>query len=438
MRKIILILMLFMICGSVYSQFTVKSRIGNTVITDSLGYTKFNKSIDVKDSLIAHNGIYMQYGKLYMDTTHAISMYVSGGYFNIESLKPTLNRTVSGIITTTSGDLKFYSGYKSYSSIFKIYGYNNTTPNAWVFIDSNGIDLQQANMHFMVNGTPITGSGSSSNLFGYFNKDTSFTSNQHLKVKDMTIYSTGSDSVQFAVKTGGNLLITPTGTRVTAGTSDGNGSKEIYAGEYYRGTTLLTTYFNTAGTFTNIPYLASRNTFTRAQVTDTILAKNIKSRGGIVLQDTSGNNKITLYDGINVAQGITLNSGGYSHAVLNMDGSDGSWNFGDGATGDPRIMGFANDPTKVSYTFVGEQTLGMSRTGTHELSLISQGSSRLKVSNTITSTIPFIITGTTSYLLLSGLTDAEMNILTGVAGMLIWNTDQTRLYYYNGTVWNPL
>lgn len=150
-------------------------------------------------------------------------------------------------------------------------------------------------------GFPSSGS---SNLYGYPYKDSVNNFTQHNRFKIMTLWTSSTDSTQFLTNGGGNLVITPTGTDATFGTTSGTGTKKVYAGDYYRGTTQLTTYLNTNTTLSNVPYLDKVNIFSVNQtVTDTMKAYNFKGVTGQssvkIMGPGSGLNFIELYNPLN-------------------------------------------------------------------------------------------------------------------------------------------
>jgi len=250
MRKLIFAIIILLISTICYSQ-KMYFDIGNTRIKDSTGYTTFNKS------LLIYNNAFVK-GYISLDTLASGKIYYDG-------------------VNVAFQNTKQYGGYnfslgEKYSSIF-VSKSSGGTGLPILTIDSTGLNISTG-MTYKINGSPIT--GGTTNLYGYAYKDSNDTFTKHVKLKQFTIWETGADSIQFLLDntlSSGDLVITPTGSSVTLGTTKSSGTKDLYAGEYYRGSTLLTTYYNTNTTLSNVAYLNKANTFsTGTQTVQTLNA----------------------------------------------------------------------------------------------------------------------------------------------------------------------
>lgn len=399
--------------------------IGSTRIKDSTGYTTFNKSG------LFYQNVYIK-GSILLDSLAKSRIYYDGYDLNWYNKKEAGNYIFYIGNQASKYEIRKYSdeSYTAYNTIFRV--------------DSNGVNIGigTGTGAYMIDGTPI--SSGTTNLYGYLHKDTAFNHNQHLQVKTFAIYrGTDSDSTRFIVDANGSLLVEPVGTDITLGSSTGTGTKNIYAGEYYRGSTNLTTYYNTNTTFTNIPYLDKKNSFTVLNEftgnDSSITAKGVKGlTGQTMLRLSSPGNG---HQGIGIYNSTTSNSIYFytsnGAALYTMD-NNGFW-LGDGTTGKPFLTHGAPTTSAVSYTFYGDLNTGLLRNSADNISLVTGGTSRFTTSTTSnTSTVPLIISGTSSYFLPPNLTTAERDAITPSSGMLIYNTTAAKLQVYSGGAWVDL
>ncbi|HAX49695.1 MAG TPA: hypothetical protein PK605_00475 [Ignavibacteria bacterium] len=229
MKKILILTLLFL-ASNVFSQFQYL-RIGATKIVDSTGYATFNKSV-----LLNYN-LFLK-GQLLLDSLGKGKIFYDGYDVNWYNKKET-------------GSYIFYIGNQV--SKFEIRKYSDesyTTYNPIMRVDSNGIDIGIGTGigNYMIDGTPISGSGTT-NLNGYMHKDTAFFHNQHLRTKTFTIYrGTDSDSARFITDGNGDLIIEPVGQSVTLGNATGTGTKDLYIKKLIGETVNATTTYQLNGT----------------------------------------------------------------------------------------------------------------------------------------------------------------------------------------------
>jgi len=416
MKKIIFAFIILLTSTICYSQ-KIYFDIGNTRIKDSTGYTTFNKSV-----LINYN-LYLK-GQLLLDSVGKGKIYYDGFDVNWYNKKET-------------GSYIFYIGNQT--SKFEIRKYTDesyTSYNPILRVDSNGVNIgiNTGVGSYMVDGVPISGSGST-NLYNYPYKDSLNNFLQYNRFKHFTLYGSGSDSVGFFVKgSAGDLMVTPVGPNVTFGSVHGTGTKNVYAGEYYRGTTDLTTYYNTNTTFSNIPYLNKKNTFTALNeftgVDSSITTKGIKGLTGesylSLKSPGDGNQRILLYNTTTTASIYIQPSAvsGYSYAFTSS-----------GFTANDAQINWSTS----SYGFASDGNTYFQRNSADNVGITTGGTERLNINNsTITSSRPFIVSGTTSYVTFPNLTSTERDALTPSAGMVVFNTTTTKLQVYAGGTWVDL
>ena len=412
MKKIFLTLILLSVfCGNIFSQKQWIS-FGLTTIKDSTGYTTFNKSA------LFYQNIYVKKDIL-LDSLAKSKIFYDGFDLNWYNKKETGSYIFYIGNEVSKFEIRKYSdeSYTSYNPIFRV--------------DSNGVDIGIGTGigNYMIDGTPITTGSGSSNLYGYLNKDTAFNHDQHLRTKTFAIYrGSDSDSARFIVDGNGDLIVEPVGSNVTFGSVTGTGTKNIYGAAYYVGDTILT---SKTLTFTK------RTTFSGAD--SSVIVKGVKGlTGETMLRLSSPGNG---HQGIGIYNSTTSNSIYFytsnGAALYTMD-NNGFW-LGDGTTGKPFITHASPTTSAVSYTFYGDLNTGLLRNSADNISLVTGGTSRFTTSTTSnTSTLPLIISGTSSYILTSNLTTAERDALTPSSGMLIYNTDSSKLQVYSGGAWVDL
>lgn len=421
MKKIFLsIIMLSLLSLNIYSQKQWIS-FGATKIKDSTNYTTFNRSV------LMYNNLFVK-GYIQFDTLASAKLSYSGNDILFENTK-------------NYGGFQFWLGDKQPQ--LQINKLTATFPgyHTILTIDSTGIDLN--NGQYKINGTPISGSGST-NLYGYAYKDSLNNFLQYNRFKHFTLYGSGSDSVGFFVKGGtGDLMVTPVGTGVTFGSTHGTGTKDVFAGEYYRGTTLLTTYYNTNTTFSNIPYLDKANTFSTynkfTNADSSVIVKGVKGLTGQsslrFFSPGDGKQGAVFYNSLNANQIYFYTNDG--SGIYTMDNNN--FFLGDGSTGRPSITEDAPSTSAVSYSFVSDKNTGLLWHSADNVSIVTGGTSRFTTSTTNnTSTLPLIVSGSSSYVLFPNLTSTERDALTPSAGMVIFNTTTTKLQVYAGGIWVDL
>lgn len=409
MRKIIIAALLFL-ASNIFSQFQYQD-IGTTKIVDSTGYTTFNRSV------LFYQDIYVKKNIL-LDSLAKSKIFYDGFDVNWYNKKET-------------GSYIFYIGNEvSKFEIRKYIDASYTSYNPILRVDSNGVNIGIGTGigAYMIDGTPISGSGST-NLYGYLNKDTAFYHDQHFRTKTFAIYrGSDSDSARFTVDGNGDLIIEPVGSNITFGNTTGTGTKNLYAGNYYIGDTLIT---NKTLTWTKRAYFTA--------VDSSIIAKGVKGlTGETMLRLSSPGNG---HQGIGIYNSTTSNSIYFytsnGVALYTMD-NNGFW-LGDGTTGKPFLTQGAPTTSAVSYTFYGDLNTGLLRNSADNISLVTGGTSRFTLSTSlITSALPLEVTGTSSYVKVPTLSTAQRDALTAANGMLIYNSDSSKLQVYSAGAWVDL
>jgi hypothetical protein len=409
MRKILIAALLFL-ASNIFSQFQYQD-IGSTKIVDSTGYTTMNRSV------LFYQNIYVKKDIL-LDSLAKSKIFYDGYDLNWYNKKET-------------GSYIFYIGNET--SKFEVRKYSDasyTSYNPIMRVDSNGINIGIGTGigAYMIDGTPISGSGST-NLYGYLNKDTAFYHDQHFRTKTFAIYrGSDSDSARFTVDGNGDLIIEPVGSSITLGNTTGTGTKNLYAGNYYIGDTLIT---NKTLTWTKRAYFTA--------VDSSIIAKGVKGlTGETMLRLSSPGNG---HQGIGIYNSTTSNSIYFytsnGVALYTMD-NNGFW-LGDGTTGKPFLTQGAPTTSAVSYTFYGDLNTGLLRNSADNISLVTGGTSRFTLSTSlITSDLPLEVTGTSSYVKVPTLSTAQRDALTAANGMLIYNSDSSKLQVYSAGAWVDL
>lgn len=409
MRKILIAALLFL-ASNIFSQFQYQD-IGTTKIVDSTGYTTFNRSV------LFYQDIYVKKNIL-LDSLAKSKIFYDGFDVNWYNKKET-------------GSYIFYIGNEvSKFEIRKYIDASYTSYNPILRVDSNGVNIGIGTGigAYMIDGTPISGSGST-NLYGYLNKDTAFYHDQHFRTKTFAIYrGSDSDSARFTVDGNGDLIIEPVGSNITFGNTTGTGTKNLYAGNYYIGDTLIT---NKTLTWTKRTYFTA--------VDSSIITKGIKGlTGETMLRLSSPGNG---HQGIGIYNSTTSNSIYFytsnGVALYTMD-NNGFW-LGDGTTGKPFLTQGAPTTSAVSYTFYGDLNTGLLRNSADNISLVTGGTSRFTLSTSlITSALPLEVTGTSSYVKVPTLSTAQRDALTAANGMLIYNSDSSKLQVYSAGAWVDL
>lgn len=300
MKKIIIIAALFVLASNIFSQFQYFD-VGSTTIKDSTGYTTFNRSVLLNQNLFVKGYITfdtLAKGKIhYIGNTMVFEQFKDGGYHFIN------NGENAGFDITLGEGVSPLSIYKISSSI--------TIP--LMQFDETGINLESG-MNYKIGGVPIT--AGTTNLYGYMHKDTAFIHNQHLRTKTFTIWAGSTDSVRFTVKgTASDLMVTPVGDNVTFGSSFGTGTKNVYAGAYYIGDTLLTNKTLVMSKVFTAPFI---NALTGYQLNGADISWGVSSisRTGLTVLLTAGYAKI---DSLTLAAGTYQLT--YSSQINHLSGS---------------------------------------------------------------------------------------------------------------------
>lgn len=413
MKKLIFLILLFCASGT-FAQFKFFD-VGNTRIKDSTGWSTMNRNLLVNGNVFAR-------GYLQLDTSGYGKIFYTGNTLYIQQ-----NKRYGGMYfenTDRNAGFTFLLG--AYVSKFQI---SKTTYDARTElaaeIDSTGINIPTGST-YKINGVPISGSGSV-NLYGYAHKDTAFTFNQHIKMKSFALISGSADSVSFQLDgEGDDLLIKPTVTNITFGSTARTGTSSIYAGAYYVGDSLLTAKalsFTRKITFND----TVKTKFLSALNNDTVVVKHALRVNGRVTLDASN------LDFGGVANALYLNGGDMWFNGLKARLNASGLLVGDGTTGQPFIT-TSGSTSSVHYGFYNDNNTGLLRNGADDISLVTNGTDRLQITNTaLTLKQPTTITG--SYLKLTAITETVRDALTPAEGMIIMNADTHKLQIYNGSVW---
>lgn len=413
MKKLIFLILLFCASGT-FAQFKFFD-VGNTRIKDSTGWSTMNRNLLVNGNVFAR-------GYLQLDTSGYGKIFYTGNTLTIQQ-----NKRYGGMYfenTDRNSGVTFLLG--SYVSTFQI---SKTTYDARTEsvaqIDSTGINIPSGST-YKINGVAISGSGSS-NLFGYHHKDTSFTANQHFRAKTFTIWGQATDdSARFTVDAGRDLIVTPTGSNITFGSTSLTGTKNVYAGAYYVGDSLLT---------------AKTLTFTRRiTVNDTLKTKFISALNNdtvVVKHGLRVNGRVTL-DASNMDFGGVANALYMSSGDMWFNGLKARLNslgllVGDGSTGQP-FLNVTGSTGNVQYGFYNDMNTGLLRNGADDISLVTNATDRLQITNSaITLKHPTILTG--NYFKISPISESTRDGLTPAEGMIIMNADTHKLQIYDGSTW---
>ncbi len=158
------------------------------------------------------------------------------------------------------------------------------------------------------------------------------------------------------------------------------------------------------------------------------------ANSGLIMQDSLGGSYVRIYDE-GAAELIFFRANADNAAIL-LSGNGYTY-FGDGADGKPKINHFANNLSNISYSFVSDENTGMYRIGADDLGFATGGTKRLELTTSaITSTLPLVVTGSTTYIQVPTLTGTERDALTPSNGMIIYNSTASRMQYYAGATWN--
>lgn len=418
MKKILLItLFLSLFAGNIFSQ-KQWLRIGATTIKDSTGYTTFNRPV------LMYSNLFVK-GYITLDTNAYGKMYYSGNTLTFQQ-----NKRYGGMyFENTNHNAGFTFLLGAYVSKFQI---SKTTYDARTElaaeIDSTGINIPTGST-YKINGVPISGSGSV-NLYGYAHKDTAFTFNQHIKMKSFALISGSADSVSFQLDgEGDDLLIKPTVTNITFGSTARTGTSSIYAGAYYVGDSLLTAKalsFTRKITFND----TVKTKFLSALNNDTVVVKHALRVNGRVTLDASNLN----FGG--VANALYLNGGDMWFNGLKARLNASGLLVGDGNTGQPFIT-TSGSTSSVHYGFYNDNNTGLLRNGADDISLVTNGTDRLQITNSLINLKnPVVLTG--SYFKFYPITEAARDALTPSEGMQIMNADTHKLQFYDGTQWQDV
>ena len=414
MKKILLItLFLSLFAGNIFSQ-KQWLRIGATTIKDSTGYTTFNRPV------LMYSNLFVK-GYITLDTNAYGKMYYSGNTLTFQQ-----NKRYGGMYfenTDRNAGFTFLMG--SYVSTFQI---SKTTYDARTEsvaqIDSTGINIPTGST-YKINGVAIT--GGTTNLYGYVNKDTAATLNQHLRAKTLTIWGqVTDDSARFTVDAGRDLIVRPSGSNVTFGSTSLTGTKNVYAGAYYIGDSLLT-----AKTLTFTRRITINDTlktkFLSALNNDTVVVKHALRVNGRVTLDASN------LDFGGVTNALYLNGGDMWFNGLKARLNASGLLVGDGTTGQPFIT-TSGSTSSVHYGFYNDNNSGLLRNGADDISLVTNGTDRLQITNSLINLKnPVVLTG--SYFKLYPITEAARDALTPSEGMQIMNADTHKVQFYDGTQW---
>lgn len=364
-------------------------KIGNTKLTDSTNYFTMSRST------LIHGNLFVK-GFITFDTLAMGKISYDGTNVLFEN-----NKANGG----------FIFGMGDSNSVFSIYKSAGNFGIPIMQVDITGVDIG-AGMTYKIAGTPIT--GGSTNLFGYFHKDTIFTANEHIRFPSFALYrkSAPADSVEINVKTG-NLIINPTGTSVTFGSSVGTGTKNVYALDYYVGDSA---YYNKTTTWSRI------NKFTA----DTTIAKNIKGLTGqaylTIFSPGNGHQQISLAN--STGSSIIYFYTGNGASQYSMDNTG----FGIGSgTGRPFITQGIGTTLAVSYSFQGDPNTGLLWNSADNISAVTGGVAIITIdASKISMLAPIGI---------YNLTETQRDLLSPTAGWTIFNTDSGKLNFYNGSAW---
>jgi len=185
------------------------------------------------------------------------------------------------------------------------------------------------------------------------------------------------------------------------------------------------------------PYKDSLNTFTMAQTMDSLTVTRLATI------DT-----LNVSTSINLPDGVYKINWGATGSIYSSSGDmwiNGNHRFnatgylvGDGVTGQP-FLTKSGTLTNVHYGFYNDYNAGLYRIGADSVSLVTNGTSRFTSGTaTNTSTLPLVVSGTTSYVLFPSLTSTERDALTPTAGMVVFNSTAIKLQVYAGGVWVDL
>lgn len=283
MKKII-VSAFFVLISNLFCQFQYFD-IGVTTIKDSTGYTTFNRSVLVNHNLFVR-------GYINLDSLAKGKIYYVGNELTFEQSKN------GGFTFTNSGEnAGFNINLGEKNSFFTITKLSGGVGIPIITIDSTGVNIESG-MTYKIGGVPIT--AGSLNLYGYMHKDTAFIHNQHLRTKTFTIWAGSTDSVRFTVKgTAGDLMVTPVGDNITFGSSFGTGTKNVYAGAYYIGDSLLTNKTLVMSKVFTAPFI---NALTGYQLNGADISWGVSSisRTGLTINLTSS---YANYDSLTLAAG---------------------------------------------------------------------------------------------------------------------------------------
>lgn len=426
MKKIIISIFIFLaLSASAFAQ-KMYFDIGNTRIKDSTNYTTMNRSVLMNQNLFVRGSVFLDtngYGKIYYNGYEMAFETIKNGGFLFNNLGENAGVTI-------------WLGEKN--SQMTINKNSGGSGMPLVTIDSTGINIESG-MTYKIAGVPISGSGSTANLYGYMHQDTAFSHNQHLKTKTFTIYGSGDDSARFSIKgTSSELFIDPVGNSIIFGPNgDLIGSKNVFAGAYYIGDTLLTNKTLTwerQQTFDSV--IVNGIAFIDTLRTNILLSR--ENAATFIFGNSTKNFFIGREDassymsvrGTDAGNTIFFLVGGSSLGTMGTTG----FSFGDGTTGRPLIRSSAGTTSNVGFGFVGDENTGLLWNSADNISLVTGGTSRLTLSaTTTTSTQPLIVSGTSSYFLPPVLTGAQRDALTPSAGMVIYNSDTSKLQVYAGS-----
>lgn len=397
--RLILIVLITLSCNIFAQKHYID--IGSTRIKDSAAYTTFNKS------MLLYQDLYVK-GSIQLDSLAKSKIFYDGYNLNWYNKKPTGSYIYWIGDQTSKFEIRKYTdeSYTSYNILFRL--------------DSTGIDLgpdfAPGMMEYKMGGVPISSGSGSTNLYGYFYKDTGFVSTQNLRVRRFGIYrGSDTDSASFVMDSNGDLTIEPQGSNVTFGTTSLTGTKNVYAGAYYIGSTDL---FARTNTWTG------RNTINAGD--SSLIVHTVKG--------VTGQNNLTLKSPGDGNQRIVLNNSTLEGSVYIQPVVSSGYTFSFTSSGFTTNDARINWSTS-SYGFASDGNTYFQRNSADNVGITTGGTERLNINNsTITSNVPIIISGTSSYLLPARLTTAQRDALsTPTRGTVIYNTDTDKLQLYAGT-----